>query len=265
LKILPPETRPPAKPTLRRHRPNPSRRWTEYRPCLRWDFGFTCAFCLLHEADIYGGQIGEGLGGTTVEHRIARSVDVGRKNDYDNCLYACRFCNRSRSAKALLQRGGRLLDPTRDSWSRHFLAAHDRLLPSEGDAAASYTHQTYDLDDPRKTARRRARRELLSDRLLLLKRLEDESAKLLQLADFLRRQDLQRFGRFLQQLKSIRTDARRALGDLTRYAAIPADAPRFCRCRTSGNESLPVELDRQMIEVPDAVLAKPPAPGGQYT
>jgi 5-methylcytosine-specific restriction endonuclease McrA len=253
LKILPPQTRPPAKPTTRRHRPPPAGRWTDYRPCLRWDFGFTCALCLLHESDLYGGP-GEGLGGTTVEHRVARSKDASRQNDYENCLYACRFCNRSRAALPLWDGGARLLDPTRDAWSQHFLAGDDRLSPVEGDAAAEYTHRAYELDDPRKVARRQARRELLSDRLFLASHLEAESAELLRLADLFRPKDLLRFGRTLELLRSLRADARRALGDLKRYAAIPVDAPLRCRCPEPGTESLPEELERQTFEVPDDLV-----------
>lgn len=250
MKILPPQTLPPAKPTRRRHRPKPTSRWTDYRSCLRWDFGFTCALCLLHEADLYGGQPGEGLGGTTIEHRIARSADSARENDYLNCLYACRFCNRSRSAQPLIKSGARLLDPTRAAWARHFLASMDRLLAASGDADAAYTHRAYELDDPRKIARRRARRELLTDRLRLLVGLDSEIGELLRLADFLRRHDLQRFGQTLRQIRSIEADARRALEDVKRFAAIPTDAPQLCRCRGAINDSIPEELDRQMIEIP---------------
>jgi 5-methylcytosine-specific restriction endonuclease McrA len=260
LKILPPQTRPPAKPTARRHRPRPAGRWTDYRSCLRWDFGFTCALCLLHEADLYGGQHGEGLGGTTVEHRVARSEDASRENEYENCLYACRFCNRSREARPLARDGARLLDPTRDTWSRHFEASGDRLEPADRDADAAYTHRAYELDDSRKTERRRSRRELVTDRLLLLTDLEEEVAELLRLSDLLRTRDLSSFGRALDRLRSIRADTRRALGDLARYAAaVPADAPGSCRCPAPGQRSLPEELDRQTIEIPDRLGARPPS------
>src|SRR5262249_38439886 len=128
-----------------------------------------------------------------------------------------------------------------------------RLLPAPGDGEAAYTYRVYEFDDPRKVERRRARRELLSDRLRLLMRLESESAELLGLADRLRRYDFRGVGQILQQLKSIRADARRALGDLKRYAGIPADAPQACRCPVPGNDSLPEELGRQMVEIPDCL------------
>ncbi len=51
MRTLPRQTQPPATPIERRHAPAPGR-YDSFRPCLRWDFGFTCAFCLLHEADL---------------------------------------------------------------------------------------------------------------------------------------------------------------------------------------------------------------------
>lgn len=251
MKILPPQTLPSRTPTSRRHRPKPSGRWTKYRPCLRWDFGFTCAFCLLHEADLYGGQPGEGLGGTTVEHAIPRSVAPLRQNDYTNCLYACRYCNRSRSAHPVRREGARLLDPTHDAWGEHFVAADDHLRPVEGDVDASYTHQAYEMDDARKVERRQTRREVVSDRLRLLARLESEISELLRLADVVRRHDVRKFGDVMEEIRRLRMDARRALEDLKRYAAVPQDAPKTCRCSPPRDHTLPEDLELQTIDVPD--------------
>lgn len=138
MRILPPQTQPPASPITRRHEPSPSRQWTLYRDCLRWDFGFTCPFCLLHEADLFGGAGGEGLGGMTTEHRIARSVDDSLAGDYSNCLLACRFCNRSRSNSPTRLGDRRLLDPTQDAWADHFVVSGDEIVPVEKSTDASY-------------------------------------------------------------------------------------------------------------------------------
>lgn len=251
MKILPPQTLPPKTRTIRRHQPRPANRWTSYRSCIRWDFGFTCAFCLLHEADLYGGQPGEGLGGTTIEHRIPRSTDASRENDYDNCLYACRFCNRSRSARSVRRGGTRLLDPTSVAWGEHFTATGDHLRANEEDADAQYTHLAYELDDPRKIGRRRVRRKLVGDRLRVLARLESDIVELLRLAGVARQRDVGRFRQILEEIRGLRNDAHRALEDLKRYAAVPQDAPQTCRCAPPHNLSLPEELERQTIEVPD--------------
>ncbi len=255
---MPPVTRPPSSPVRRRHRPRPAGRWGEYRPCLRWDFGFTCAFCLLHDADLYGGLPGEGLGGTTVEHVIPRSVDPSLANVYQNCVYACRWCNRSRSARPAEYRGAQLLDPTRDVWGDRFVATADKLLPAEGDVDAQATHLAYGLDDPRKIGRRRARRELVTDRLYLLARQGVEFTELLRHADLLRQRDPARFAEILREIRRLRADARRALGDLRRYEAVPVDAPRSCRCPQPLGFSLPESLDRQLVEVPHPALPRGP-------
>ena len=58
MKILPPQTKPPTSPIERRHRPRPvhgRQGYLKFRPCLRWDFGFTCPFCLMHESDFVRG------------------------------------------------------------------------------------------------------------------------------------------------------------------------------------------------------------------
>lgn len=206
----------------------------------------------MHEADLYGGQTGEGLGGTTIEHAVARSADASRGGDYSNCLYACRFCNRSRSAKPNLQGKARLLDPTRQAWGRYFAAVDDRLLPTKGNIDAEYTHQAYALDDPRKVERRRARRELITDRLRLLARLEAETADLLKLAGAARRHSLQMFGDVMAEIRQLREDAKRAWSDLRRYVVVPRDAPWTCRCAPTRVGSLPEELERQAVDVPDS-------------
>lgn len=254
MRILPPQTRPPETPIPRRHRLRPAGRWAAYRSCLRWDFGFTCPFCLLHEADIYGGLPGEGLGGTTVEHVIPRSTDPSLANDYENCLYACRWCNRSRSAHPVERESVRLLDPTRDAWGDRFVAADDRLAPRDGDPDALATHGAYALDDPRKIGGRQARRELLDDRLRLMREQGTQFSELLRLADSLRRRDVRRFGHVIRRIRRLREQAFRALGDLRRYEAVPGDAPRGCRCAPPPAVSLPDFLDRQLIEVPGAQI-----------
>ena len=91
-----------------------------HRPCLRWEFGFTCAACLLHESDFteYGT---EGTGLMTIEHLEPRSADPARANDYDNCIYLCRFCNGERSDKPVVNKDGdHLLNPTEVVWADHF-------------------------------------------------------------------------------------------------------------------------------------------------
>jgi hypothetical protein len=80
MKILPPVTRPWREQISRRHAPKVRRGnkgFRSYAPCLRWEFGFSCAFCLCHEADLaaYGAK-GSGL--LQVEHFFLQSTYPGQ-------------------------------------------------------------------------------------------------------------------------------------------------------------------------------------------
>ena len=249
MRVLPPQIQPPESPTRRRHKPEPLQHWSAYRSCLRWDFGFTCSFCLLHECDFFGEIGGEGLGVTTAEHRIPRSVDSDREAEYSNCIYACRLCNRARSYRPVVQQGHRLLDPTMGAWAEHFKMSGDELRPVADDSDAAYTHKAYDLDDPRKVARRELRRLVIEDRLRLLAGLEDEILALVDLADNLRNRDLQLFLRAVQGIKKLREHANRALTDFVRFLAVPRDAPSSCRCGTVENHLLPRWLADQVLNI----------------
>lgn len=253
MKVLPRRTHPPKAPTLRRHEPRLATRWSQFRPCLRWDFGFTCPFCLLHESDLFGAAGGEGLGGTTVEHFVPRSVDPGRELDYTNCLYACRLCNRARSNRPIQQESARLLDPTGTAWARHFELSEDEIEPMAGDLDAAYTHETYDLNDARKVVRRQLRYQLVSDRLQLLEQLGGEIQAILRLAEQFRRDHPLRFALAIRRVRSLRSAMRRALADLARYAAVPADAPASCRCESAEGLTLPSSLEEQNVDLPEAL------------
>ena len=252
MNVLPPRTLPPTEPLTRRHRPKPIQDWAEYRRCLRWDFGFTCAFCLLHEADFFSGLPGEGLGIMTVEHRILKRDDPSLAGVYTNCLYACRLCNVARGTKDLRTPEARLLDPTEDPWARHFEVSGSSLCPKSGDADARYTFEAYDLDDKRKTSRRQARRELIEDRLKLLSRIEEELAALLDLADELRGIDVETFLEMWREISDLRQQARRARGDLSFYEAVPQDAPVACRCSPPRDLTFPPGFARQCPRVESA-------------
>lgn len=237
-------------PIERRHTPRPSRRWSDYRACLRWDFAFSCALCLLHETDLFGGTGGEGLGGTTAEHVVPRSVAPERASDYSNMIYACRLCNTARSNQPTFHAGRRLLDPTAEAWGTRFTAIDDRLEPLPGDQDAGYTAQVYDMNDLRKVRRRRLRRRLFEDRFHLIAELKGETDRLLQLADDrLEAGELTEFQELIEVAQILRAQAQRIIGDLVHFLAIPPDKPTACRCPTDQHHHLPSWLSEQTIEV----------------
>lgn len=209
-KVLVPATILPADEVFtRRHSPSPVKNYALYRGCLRWEFGFTCAICLLHERDIMAYGV-EGWGTMTIEHMVARTQDPNLLGTYANLLYVCRLCNQSRSDTDIFSgTGERLLDPTRDIWAQHFRVSDDKLVPLDSDAA--YTDEVYGMNEPRRRKLRRLRRERV--------KVWDE---------------------LLQAGNNIAN-----LMKLCPRWWIPDDYPRDCRCRQSKARRLPDVYLRQ--------------------
>ncbi len=245
MKILPRQTQLPTTPTERRHGATPSR-YQSYRPCLRWDFGFTCAFCLLHEADLAEHGT-EGTGLIWVEHRVLQSVDRSRADDYANCYFSCRFCNGARGSHPLEDAAGRrLLDPCVDAWGEHLEAEGDRLRARDDDAR--YTHETYDLDDPRKRQARRNRWSAIDSAHKALAEARPLVGRLLELARTVAADDRAAVIDAAEALSGTFREARR---QLERYRAVPRDAPDTCRCETGAARCLPPFLAAQCDDMPE--------------
>lgn len=209
--LLPPQTYPPARAITRRHAPRDVKTvYAVFRDCLRWEFGFTCAICLLHEVDI--ATYGEGWGVTQIEHIVPQSHDRSLLGTYTNLLYICRLCNGARSDTDVLDaQGRRLLDPTRDAWGMHFEVRGDTLHPLTSDAL--YTEEVYSINDARKVRLRLRRRERISSLLSLLARARGRAKE-----------------PSVKTQREARIDIRDIRGLLAAYSWIPDDAPRECRC-----------------------------------
>ncbi len=254
MKILPAELGPPSEPTTRRHQPPPvdsDKGWQNFRSCLRWDFGFTCGFCLLHETD-YSPSIGAaGTGQMSIEHHIPQSADPALRNQYANCLYACTSCNRARSRMPVVDgMGRRLLEPSRDAWGEHFFLDGSRIRPRDGNIDASYTWEAYDIDAPDKIERRRFRSKLYADRLPLFAQAPDKIERVLAKAEQYRDTDREIFYILLDGLEELRQSMKKARTELSWYPSVPPDAPTSCRCTEAIHHSLPSGLARQMIDLP---------------
>lgn len=218
--LLPACTLPPNEPLLRRHTPGDvDATYRVFRDCLRWEFGFTCSICLLHELDVvkYGG---EGWGTTQIEHIMPRSHRPDLIGSYSNLLYICRLCNGARSDTDIVDHlGRRLLDPTSDVWSKHFHVVGDALRPLSDDA--EYTEDVYNMNDARKAKLRRKRREFITNLRVLLESRE---------ADLRQRPEEERaITRDIRRLKSMRNE----------LPWIPSDKPMSCRCMMKAVRSLP--------------------------
>jgi hypothetical protein len=256
MEILPPRTQPPEIPIRRRHVPKQfagDRGYQRYRSCLRWDFGFTCAFCLLHEADFADPRGLRGSSAMTIEHRTLRRDEPERSNDYGNCFLACCYCNRARGIKPVHEEDSRLLDPTVVAWNHHFELDGDHLRPISGDLDAAYTHRAYDLDDPIKVELRRFRRETYEDRLSLLETANEEIDWLWAWIRELTHQGrLEEAKRFLNIMHSLEQAQHAALRELARFRAIPRDAPASCSCETDPAR----RLGRPALTLPEPIAAQ---------
>lgn len=254
MKIIPPTTTPPDAPFSRDHAPKVAD-WKggygEYRRCLRWDFGFTCAFCLLHESDLNEFGLAEGWAVTSIEHRQTQKSASGEANSYANCYYACRFCNGSRATKPLMDpAGNEVLDPCRDNWSANF-AAYDHCLEPRT-PRGEYTQAVYDINDATRVHIRKTRLENIHRWRRLILEGPKEVTKLMTIA-----QDLLRSPKFhkrsegeflMQQAQKRQEDIAHARNAIERYLAIPKDRDTKCRC-TGVAFKLPVELEKQLIDI----------------
>lgn len=232
--LLPPVTAPPP---ARSRMHSPARQpYENFRACLRQEFEFTCALCLLHESDLAPLGI-EGTGLFSVEHVEPQSARPDLVTAYRNCLYACRFCNTRRGDQPVKGADGvRLLDPTSDAWSDLFEPCDDRLEPRVGSglANARYTAAVYKLNDPVRVRLRQERRTAILDALQQLRDLAVVQRRI-RLAE----EELVRGGNLsgAEELRSVEGPLRafrdQVLTVLRRFAIVPERPPTSCRCRSS--------------------------------
>ncbi len=180
-----------------------------------------------------------------IEHRVLQSKAPAERDSYGNCYYACRFCNSARQARALTNAAGqRLLDPCADAWADHFEDRQDQLRPLDDDAR--YTHEAYDLDDPRKRQFRKDRRERIDEALRELAEVPALIDRLHARAEVVARSE--RSG-LLDLAKVLTGNLRKAKDQLRRYRAIPSDRDDACRCSPMPALGLPAFLEPQCEEV----------------
>jgi hypothetical protein len=238
----------------RRHRPRPAvgeRGYRLYRECLRWEFGFCCGFCLMHEVDLAAYE-SAGTALFHAEHFRLRSKDPGAMNRYSNCFYICCFCNSSRGKAPNRDFLGRsLLAPTKRVWSEAFHLVDDELQARDpADDDAEYTALAYDVGDPRKTRRRRARREFIEKRVQFLydtRGVEDELVTFA-IAMSADEEAIQWARKRAEKFKEMR---RLATDDLLRFRAVPRDRPTSCRCGHNRHHRLPHVLSQQTLRLAD--------------
>lgn len=249
MRILPKATRPPEAVPARRHQP-PRAPYGTFRDCLRWEHGFSCALCLVHESDLIEGGA-EGTGLISIEHHETQRDSKQGRTDYRNCILACRFCNGTRSTKPIVHKSvpGVILDPTHDCWGDYFHAQNHRLEPVTIAVDAVRTEDAYGINDQRRMSFRRTRHEKLSECNEVLERGDELLNKLRNLAMKLvqegRSEEAKTAFAAIEQLKRAQAAAQR---DLLRWRVVPSDAPSCCRCETIRTRVLPDWLKKQCAE-----------------
>ena len=96
--------------------------YTSYKPHLRSDFGRRCGYC--NDTDALCG----GVRGFHIDHFRPQAPFSHLKNEYSNLVYACPYCNGSKSNDwpsgdeniAVLSDGSGYLDPCNIDFDQHF-------------------------------------------------------------------------------------------------------------------------------------------------
>jgi hypothetical protein len=86
----------PTEPLHRRHGPRGYATYKSYKPWLRDEFSFRCAYCLCREQWEPNGQ-----DVFSVEHIQPQARYPEQATDYDNLIYACAVCNAYRHDELL--------------------------------------------------------------------------------------------------------------------------------------------------------------------
>jgi hypothetical protein len=196
---------------------------------------------------VRGGRT-EGTGLTWVEHIILQRDDDNAEDDYSNCVYSCRFCNRARSTNPIIRNGKRLLNPTQDAWADHFDVMADEFKFRPRTRDAEYTCDSYDINAPDKVELRRLRNAVITHHQRWVSEGPEWLTELLTEAEACQH-DPSAFAKKLSRARLIRQTILRAIEDLASLRAIPNDAPDRCRCENT-QHALPEALDEQYREFP---------------
>lgn len=95
----------PSQPHIRCHGPQGYADVASYRPWLRDEFAFRCAYCLFRE------QWGRVVGTFDIDHFLPVSLHSELQQTYDNLLYACACCNAVKGTSLVPNPTVVLLDP----------------------------------------------------------------------------------------------------------------------------------------------------------
>ncbi len=146
---------------VRQHAPLPGRPYKTYKPFLREDFNFRCAYCEINELS-FGG-----MRSFTVDHFRPKKKFPELISQYGNLYYACRDCNNWKHdhwpGPALDKKGFQFADPcSTDIYGVHLLEQEDGTLECLTNIGR-YTFEHVRLDREDLVDWRRERKKALED------------------------------------------------------------------------------------------------------
>ncbi len=107
----------PTSPHARRHGPSGYKDYADYKPFLRDDFIFRCAYCLERET-----WYPDRASSFSADHFEPKVLNPSREQDYENLIYACTRCNSLKQAKSVL------IDPTVVAMADHLRVTEEGLI-----------------------------------------------------------------------------------------------------------------------------------------
>lgn len=105
----------------------PKNNYLDYRPDLRKDFWYSCAYCSMTELEATGI-------GFEIDHYLPQQHFPTEKTKYDNLMWCCEYCNSYKSdyypKPAAQARGCVIIRPDKDDPRNHFKLAGAKLEPT---------------------------------------------------------------------------------------------------------------------------------------
>jgi hypothetical protein len=211
-----------------------------FRECLRHEFAYGCAFCLLHSTDLklHGLDFGSGRWGVwTVEHHRKKSESPELENDYSNCFWACRACNSGRGSRENVgPEEELLLEPRGTAWWARFTVDDGKIIPRPNDVDAAYTAACYDFNADQRLEMRRNRKSELTK---LWTYYDDLTSKMGALSERLQSETSPaKRDRIRSAFIELVASRRSCADDLKKFCAIPSVVNR-CACAERVQKLLP--------------------------
>lgn len=192
--------------------PGPFTNYQSYKPHLREDFQYRCAYCTLHEGDVGAG----GVWHYDVEHFRPKKKFPELVCVYGNLYYACFYCNTTKGetwpSEQSIAQGFYFVDPCQDDFYADHAEGQDDGMLQHKTNAGLYTIEHLRLNRPFFRKMRQDRREVqtkIAALLSLLSSLKQRSGVSTDLINVIEEQILLLEQRYLHPLIPYEMDDQR--------------------------------------------------------